>query len=407
MTDPSDSRADALLSAIVDLVPQWYDAAFGPHQETLTVGGVTRTFQSTRRLTPELSRLRNVARSQLGTWLDTLSDPPRPRELEAIQETLVLKWLEMTTPPVDWVKLFSYVERLRQRSYENAAIVLNLLVGEEVGSQDITDPSIQKVLDPLASSPHVYLRVDRELQFVGCEDVLWTEVDDSDDYKLHPEFLHPVYEHLGDDEVSVHLTARGDLILMDAQGLLAAQRKGAWYVYDSATFKNALVDALGGNAHYRVGANLFEVAFDLSYKRHGALLVYDPGHAVLPHVINKESVLYGDDAQPDAARAMLSDVASEIAMGAIGHAERRKRILLELASLDGAVLFDAERVLAVGAMVNPHPDVGGHPGARTTAAESAYRWGGTAIKVSSDADVSVFFRSQGRSGESDAIMRFA
>ena len=407
MSDAFDSRSELLLAAVVDLVPQWYDADHGPCQQSLTVGGTTRTFWSTRRLTPELSRLRNVARSQLNGWLATLSDPPRPREVEAVQEALVLKWLEITAPRADWVKLFSYVERVRQRSYENTPVVLNLIVGEEGGTQDVTAPAIQKVLDPLASSPHVYLRVDRELRFVGCEDILWSEVEDSDDYKFHPEFLHPVYEHLDNGEVSVHLTARGDLILMDPRGLLAAQRKGAWYVYDSATFKNAIVDTLGGNAHYRVGANLFEVVFDLSYKRHGALLVYDPDHEVVPHIINRESVLWGGGALPDAARAMLADVASEIAMGAVGHSERRKRVLLELASLDGAVVFDAERVLAIGAMIAPHEDVGGHPGARTTAAESAYRWGGTALKVSSDGDVSVFFRSRGPGGESDAVMRFA
>lgn len=407
MPDAPDPRAEPLLSAVVGIVPQWYDADQGPHQKSLTVGGTTRTFQSTRRLTPHLNRLWGTARASLDEWLDTLSDPPRPREIEAVQEALVLKWLDLMAPPVDWVKLLSYVERLRQRSYENAPVSVNLVVCQEEGDQDVTDPAIQKVLDPLATSPHVYLRVGPALGFLSCEDVLWTEVEDSDDYKFHPEFLHPVYEHLGDGEVSVHLTARGDLVLMDPDGLLAAQRKGAWYVYDNATFKNAIVDALGGNAHYRVGANLFEVVFDLSYKRHGALLVYDPDHVVLPHVINREAVLWGDDARPDAARAMLADVASEIAMGAIDHAERRKRVLLELASLDGAVLFDAERVLAVGAMVSPHPDVGGHPGARTTAAESAYRWGGTALKVSSDGDVSVFFRSRGRGGESDAVMRFA
>ena len=40
-----------------------------------------------------------------------------------------------------------------------------------------------------------------------------------------------------------------------------------------------------------VAANLVEVVFDLSFKRQGALLVYDPEHRILERILNPVSIL--------------------------------------------------------------------------------------------------------------------
>ena len=65
----------------------------------------------------------------------------------------------------------------------------------------------------------------------------------------------------------------------------------------------------------------------------------------------------------------------------------------ELAGLDGATVFDDRSVLAFGAIIRTHPLTGDHFGARTTAAYSAYRWGGVPIKISADGEIAVLFSS--------------
>ena len=70
---------------------------------------------------------------------------------------------------------------------------------------------------------------------------------------------------------------------------------------------------------------------------------------------------------------------------------------MELASLDGAVIFDSESMLAFAAMIRTHSDAGGVVGARTTAAVSAYLDGGTTAKISSDGDVCILFSEEGDS----------
>ena len=77
-----------------------------------------------------------------------------------------------------------------------------------------------------------------------------------------------------------------------------------------------------------------------------------------------------------------------------------------MACVDGAVVFDDHHLLAVGALIRSHPSVGNQLGARTTAARSAYLWGARPIKVSSDGDVTVYFKSRNGEQECDAVMNF-
>ncbi|QDS94207.1 hypothetical protein FF011L_29860 [Roseimaritima multifibrata] len=91
----------------------------------------------------------------------------------------------------------------------------------------------------------------------------------------------------------------------------------------------------------------------------------------------------------------------------LGTGSKHRRLLSELASIDGAVVFDAQSVLAVGAVINTHPDAGDCIGARTTAAKSAFKWGGIPMKISSDGDVTLYFSSgSDEDGYCDAELSF-
>jgi DNA integrity scanning protein DisA with diadenylate cyclase activity len=80
--------------------------------------------------------------------------------------------------------------------------------------------------------------------------------------------------------------------------------------------------------------------------------------------------------------------------------------LIELANVDGALVFDNDQLLAVGGIIESHPSAGNQLGARTTAARSAHLWGAYPVNVSSDGDVTVHFKSRGDGEECDAMMQF-
>jgi hypothetical protein len=405
---------------IIRLVPHWYEAAYGPEQYSIPVGSRMVRFCNHCRLTPALRTFlaRICARTQA---LPLEHFVNLPGLIDVLLESFAIEWLQMHSPSTDWVRFIKYLESIARRTHENQPVALNLIIRPGQGSGDITRPYIQKFFDRLASSTFSYLAVDSDLRLIEYGEVGWAEVKASTSYKFHPEFLHPIHSVMEETDFSAHLTTGGDLIIMSKAGMLATRRNRKWKIYDVRTFKNSLAHCLG--SHY-VGANLFEVVFDLSFRRQGALLIYDPDHVIGDHVLNPESMFDPRQTKSAARRGavaaaeskhaarhetgqtMVVDSIGDISVGRRAGSLRRKRRLIEMSGVDGAVVFDDERLLAIGALIRSHPDVGNQLGARATAARSAYLWGGRPIKVSSDGDVTIHFKSRRGPNECEAVMNF-
>jgi hypothetical protein len=384
----SPEALERLFKSMISLVPQWYVADCGPNEDHFESDGVKVSFYSQRPLTPALRNLRTWCGLALNYACANNPLLETPSFTESLQEYLVLRWLKDQCDKVNWLKAINYLKHVTARTYENNAVTLNLIVSQGSGTADITDRRFQKVLDQLASSPFTYLRVTQNLELIRYEEIRWEQITDPISYNFYPAFLHPAHCALAPTEFSLHVTSRGDIVIMSQSGLVASRRKGQWKIYDVATFKNTIVDCLG---NYYVGANLFELLLDLSFRRHGALLVYDRDLMVKEQVINKGCVL-GTTCEGifDGLRESVCNMDIGKAVGSL----KQRRLLAEIASIDGAVLFDESRILAFGAMIKPHDDALGKAGTRSTAALSALLYGGRPIKVSSDGEVTIHFWSE-------------
>lgn len=408
-TEAMASMESEIAAEIIGLVPQWYQAECGPHRYWLTVGENRECFYNHRRLTPALEGFLSHMQKTIRE-IDLHYFERYPGLLDVLLEGFAKEWLRIQSPRVNWKSVVRYFDRLSNRTFENQPVAMNLVIRQGEGQGDITQPHFQKVFDQLASSPYCFLAVDSKLRLIEYGEVEWSQVRTPLGYKHYPEFLHPIHGVLREGDVSVHLTMQGDLIFMNRDGLLAARRKRKWRVYDVRTFKNSLAQCLAKDA---VGANLFEVVFDLSFRRYGALLIYDPKHVTRKHVRNEASIVYqgwkgGDSAESEAesGQTLIGRSMEDLAMGEGLAAMRKKRRLVELARVDGAVIFDDNRLLAVGAIIQAHPCVGNQLGARSTAARSAYLWGAHPVKVSSDGDVTVYFTSRKGNDQCEAEMHF-
>ena len=271
---------------IIRLVPHWYEAEYGPEQYSIPVGGHTARFCNHCRLTPNLRAFLSKISVRTAT-LPLEHFVNLPGLIDVFLESFAIEWLRMHSPTTDWVRFIRYLETLARRTYENQPVALNLIIRQGTGMGDITRPHIQKFFDRLASSAFSYLAVDSDLRLIEYGEVEWSQIKAAASYKFHPEFLHPIHSVMDDTDFSAHLTTGGDLIIMSKAGLLATRRNRKWKIYDVRTFKNSLAYCLGG--HY-VGANLFEVVFDLSFRRQGSLLIYDPDYLVADHILNPQSI---------------------------------------------------------------------------------------------------------------------
>ena len=393
---------------IIGLVPHWYQAACGPERYSIPIRTHTAYFHNHRRLTPKLRAfLAKIAARTRELPLQYFIQ--LPSLIDVLLESFAVEWLRLHSSQIEWPKLIKYLEAVARRTSENQPIALNLIIREADGRGDITEANLQKFLDRLASSPFSYLMVDPDLNLIDYGEVEWGQVKNPTTAKFYPEFLHPLHSVTKGTDISAHLTALGDIIIMNGSGLLAARRQRKWKVYDIGTFKNSLSHCLG---NHHVGGNLFEVIFELSFRRQGALLVYDPQHRIRGHILNTESILFsgwknGDAAAgEDCGQALVGPLLEETAIGKRAGSVNHRRRLIEMACADGAVVFDDERLLAVGTLIRSHPSVGNQLGARTTAARSSYLWGAHPIKVSSDGDITVYFRSKNCKAECDAEMHF-
>ncbi|MGO8752688.1 MAG: hypothetical protein ACLQNE_42650 [Thermoguttaceae bacterium] len=392
---------------IVRLVPHWYSAECGPNQYGIPIGAHSAQFYNHCELTPSQSAL-----------LEKISEKTRelpleyftqmPGLIDVLLESIAIEWLRIHSNAVDWTKIIKYLEALARRTYENVPVALNLIIRPGRGTQDITEPRFQKFLDRLASSPLTYFAVDSELRLIEFGEVDWAQLRRVPSYKFHPDALHPIYGIMGDDDLSAHLTPQGDIIVMNKSGLLAARHKRRWKLYEIETLKDSFTRWLKSDC---VGANLFEVVLDLSMRRMGALFVYDPEHRIRERILNPESIIFSGwkadaNAESCSGQSLIGPSIENIAIGEGLGSLKSKRRLIELACVDGAVVFDDNHLLAVGALIRSHPSVGNQLGARTTAGRSAYLWGAHPIKVSSDGDATLYFQSASGPDQCDAVMHF-
>ena len=376
-----------IASHLVALVPQWYTAKFGSSPNLITIGGLQQKFYSSRPLTPALHKLLN----SINAGIDSLTETPlaaRPTFVRLLQEHFAIAWLKLMAPGVAWVSTVNYLNKVAARTNENNQVSMNLVISVGGGSELFVKDDWQKLMDQLATSPFSYIRVNHQLQYLDYKEIKWSEITDPTGNRFYPSFLHPIHCILKENEYSAHVTGNGDIVIMNASGLIASKRKGTWKLYDMATFKNCISDYV---KDYWTGAHLFELCFDLSFRRHGALLVYDPGHKVLENVTNPDSLM--TTTNRDSGQRLVAPTIQNANLASEGSSLDKRRLLAEIASVDGAVILDKSGILAFGANIKGHPNVDSGIGARTAAARSAFEYGGVPLKVSSDGEVTVYFHS--------------
>lgn len=380
-----------LLRQIVDTVPHWYLADHGPVEHVLAVGGQELAFKSHSACTEDLAAVFDFIDDHAEDWAASLPEVVTIRDLSNVRREVVIAWLRLHDDEVEWERLFAWADNLEFRTSENRPVTLNLILSPGSGGTDITEVSLQKGLDSIATSGQVLLEVDKQLCFLDYRQITREDICQLPTPAFNPEFLDPFVAVLSAGQWSFHITEMGDTIVLDRGGLVASCRKGRWTVWDRAALTAAASSIFGG---VDIAANTLLCALDLSYRRKGALLVFDPDRLVVDHLVECACRLADPSRPPSGIHALLGPRASSIRMGATMESEHQRKLLLELATLDGAVLFDRSSVLAFGGILHMHDSARGHLGARTTAAYSAYQWGGVPVMISADGEMTIVFTSR-------------
>jgi hypothetical protein len=381
---------------IFETIPQIFESEVGPVRVKLPVDGEDYCLHTIVPLTEELEAYILKCR-EIWAGLGPMVDGKVTQVIERawIQQKFAIAWLEARTNIRSWAVILDYSRRLTRRTLENQAVSKTIVIETGKASLDsplLTDENFFKILDWLGASNLTYFKCDEDLKIKSLEAISLTDVAELKSYRFYPDFLHPVMDSIKDsDSVVVHMNAQGDIIVANRDGIIASNRKGRWTVFDI----DHLVMSVGKVLDEKIGKKLlendptcvacsmFQILFDVSYKRHGGLIIVDAADRISGYVM--KGIERGGGSP-------LKSIFTARPFNGLEFSVPEVRKLVELSSIDGALVLDHQgNLVQVGSMIVSHPYAQNAFGARDTAAYSAAKNGATAFKVSADGEVSIFF----------------
>lgn len=280
---------------------------------------------------------------------------------------------------------------LAEQTYENKALTFGCIIdptnesgGEAVFPKDFLTAKKYEALSDGYRTAYLLSVSGRVLDFV--------DLDEFDDRSLtgkhfYPLWAEPMARASRDRKCGIALSRQGDLLVFDEGNLRFTYRNGRWQYWNHAHLIKLLRDRARAqhvrpSSLGRIVGEVYRAALDISFRRSGGLFV------VLRNQDNLGKIVRVGDAIGDRGR-QPGDEAFESALAGTNIS---RPVMVELASLDGAVVLDnSARLLAFGAVLRPHRTgrLRGAEGSRTKAAIGAsHYW--LSVKISSDGDITVY-----------------
>ena len=209
------------------------------------------------------------------------------------------------------------------------------------------------------------------------------------------ESLLPLQSLLGEGNMAIMASSRGDIFVMLGTGMVFQKSQGKWCYLNYERVHVLLSHLLAGAGVDPVGKWNFivcvlQMSLDLSFERHGALIT-------IPDRDDELDLLVPDSADPERPNRALRE--SVVGLNILDGATRN--LIAGAATVDGAIVLSKRgNVLDVACMV-PRPSqekllsvVGTNKGRTFEGARSTAAWNasifGTSIKVSEDGPITIY-----------------
>lgn len=291
--------------------------------------------------------------------------------------------------------ILSALHTLSEQSYENKTLTFGCILdpqqlGAPSGAQfpeKFLDSKKYKALSDGFRTAYLVSTDGRVLNFIDLERYGTVPLSAR---HYFPEWAEAIARASRVGRCGIVLSRQGDILVFDEGTLRFSYRYGKWQYWNHAHLVNLLRDRARAqrvppNLVGRVVGAVYRAALDVSFRKTGGLFV------ILHNRKHLRKVVRDGDAVRDRKRSTTDqEFDGFLADHTIQSLPRT--VVVELASLDGAVVLDnSGRVLAYGAVLQPRRRgrLRGSEGSRTKAAIGASHYG-LAVKISSDGDVAVY-----------------
>jgi hypothetical protein len=293
--------------------------------------------------------------------------------------------------------VLSALHTLSEQSYENRALTFGCILdpeqlGQPSGAQfpeAFLESKKYKALSDGFRTAYVVSTDGRVQNFVDLERY---ELERLSARHYFPEWTEAIARASRAGRCGIVLSRQGDILIFDEGTLRFSYRYGRWQYWNHVHIVNLLRDQARAqrvppNLVGRVVGAVYRAALDVAFRRSGGLFVLLHNRQHLRKIVKVGDAI-GDHRRGTTDQEFDGFLASHTIQSLA------RSVVVELASLDGAVVLDnSGRVLAYGAILQPKRAgrIRGSEGSRTKAAIGASHYG-LAVKVSSDGDIVIYNR---------------
>ena len=291
--------------------------------------------------------------------------------------------------------VFDALHMLSEQTYENKSFTFGCILdpnweGTNVESPFPADLLKSKKYKALSDGFRTAYHISTNGQVLNFVDLERFETAPLTEKHFYPEWAEAIARASRHGRCGISLSRQGDILVFDEGSLRLTYRYGKWQYWNHAHLLDLLRDRARAQRVPRqllgrvVGA-IYRAALDVSFRRSGGLFVILHNRNSLRDVTRAGDAV--NDSARDAADRQFDDVVRDQTIQGLPRA-----VVVELASLDGAIVLDnSGQLLAYGAVLQPKRSgrLHGTEGSRTKAAIGASMYG-LAIKISSDGDITVY-----------------
>jgi hypothetical protein len=340
------------------------------------------------------SRIDEVSQKELPHWSSASMRAIR----DAFDEYVVANHVESYHKlKVSVGSVFEALHTLSEQTYENKALTFGCILddGPDSKTVDAEFPGVYlaaKKYKALSDGFRTAYHVSGSGALLGFVDLDRFEKKSPTARHYYPEWSEPIARGTRAGRCGIALSRQGDILVFDGGTLRFTYRYGRWQYWNHSHLVNLLRDRARAqrvptNILGQVVGAIYRAALDVSFRRSGGLFVILHNRNSLRDIVRPGDAI--GDSQRGATDTQFDAVVSEHKFQALPRA-----IAAELASLDGAVVLEnAGTIRAYGAVLQPKKTgrLRGTEGSRTKAAIGASNYG-LSVKVSSDGDITVYYK---------------
>ena len=345
----------------------------------------------------------------------------------------------------DWIdNLYKCLQRWSEKTYEGHNVCFGFLINPSIKAGTIKSESFDHFLEFVGEEYSAVftdgitsiVEIDKECNYLGYHSILCqgeSMPDNYEDVRLPIRFAQVIYKYVKGDKTGIFLLTNGDIIIAQKQRIAFVRRNGRWLNFSDKSFYNIINSyaKMGGNSNKLLNG-IYCSCLDISFAHSGGLIAVvdendkkwqDDLKGKKP-IISKIDLIQEDDFvlfprtledyyENESKRITKShNLSKSVKNGQLKDLKKKvtkKRFLLEilkndrdflnidrklradLSGLDGAIILNRDgKIIACGAIIAN--SAGSSGGGRGSAARTLSKYGGFAIKISTDGYIEAFFK---------------